>query len=105
MCQSVGLELTEGGRTIPGNVGGVKHSQALIVLQVGDAEIALEADGFGVADVGAVEEGAEEEKRQDREDSVLVSGPLLFVLCSSGYHCAYLVSVFQRMRCVNFASA
>jgi hypothetical protein len=58
---------------VPGDVGRVKHGKALVVLQVGDAEVALEADDFGIANIGAVEEGAEEEEGEDGEDSVAVS--------------------------------
>jgi hypothetical protein len=54
---------------LPGNVGGVEDGQALVVLQVGDAQVLFEADDFRIADVGAVEKGAEEEQGQDGEDS------------------------------------
>jgi hypothetical protein len=63
----------------PGDVGGVKHGHALVVLQVGNSEVALEADDFGVADVGAVEERTEEEQGEHGEDSVSVNGFYYYV--------------------------
>lgn len=42
----------------PGNVCGVKYGEALRILLVCDAQISLEAEDFGIADVGPVEERA-----------------------------------------------
>jgi hypothetical protein len=64
---------------IPCDVGGVKHCQPLVVLQVGDAEVVFEANDLGVADVGAVEERTEEEQGEDGEDSVSVNGFYYYV--------------------------
>lgn len=60
----------------PGNVGGVKDGEALRVLVVRDAHVGLEAEDLCVADVGPVQERAEEQKRQNRHDSVVVIIPV-----------------------------
>ncbi len=51
-----------------------EHVEALPVLLVGNGAVVLEADNPGVAYVGAIEEGEEENEREDREDSVVWDG-------------------------------
>lgn len=61
-----------GAVTVPGDVGGVEDGQALVILQVGEAEIFLETQDFGVADIGTVKKRAKEKESEDGDDPVCV---------------------------------
>lgn len=63
---------------IPGDVCGIEDCQPLVILLVGDVEIFFKPDDLGVADVGSIEERAEEEEGKDRQDSLI---PWVSVFC------------------------
>ena len=56
-------------RHSPRNVGCVEDTQADCILVVIDADVLLEAEDAGIADVCAVDEGAEEQQGEDGEDA------------------------------------
>ena len=66
---------------------------------VADAEVALQTKDFGIADIGPVEERAEEEKGENRQYSV---GSSVTSLPVEGDCSTYLVSSFHRICQVSF---
>ena len=53
---------------LPGDVCSIEDGQPSIILPICHLEVCFEAVCFGVADICAVEEGAEEEEGQYGED-------------------------------------
>lgn len=52
---------------IPGDIGRVEYGQSLVILQIGHAHIFSQSVDFRVANIGAIEERAEEKKSENRQ--------------------------------------
>jgi hypothetical protein len=56
-------------QNVPRDIRRVKHTQANRILMVIDVYILLETQNFRIADIRPVDEGTEEQEREDREDA------------------------------------
>jgi hypothetical protein len=56
-------------QNVPRDIRRVKHTQANRILMVIDVYILLETQNFRVADIRPVDEGTEEQERENREDA------------------------------------